>query len=209
MYNLYFKGLSTNNAELNQIRELFKTHNLDFTALYDDYGTLPLLLKHKLKMTLDDRINERNPMGQNFNLICHSMGCNLGVIAAEHSKKIKSMVLISPEFGEYSDEEKIIMENVNKNNSGVRTKLDVSKVKSFILFKKTQPIASVIIERINVPTLIIYSKDDPFIPKDYLNDLADRKDNIELSIIDTNEHNPLLNEDSKSSVMRLIKKHIC
>ena len=77
------------------------------------------------------------------------------------------------------------------------------------MFKKTQPIASAIIERINVPTLIIYSKDDPFIPKDYLNDLADRKDNIELSIIDTNEHNPLLNEDSKSSVMRLIKKQIC
>ena len=86
-YNLYFKGLSTNNAELNQIRKLFKQHNLDFTAVFGDYSTLPLASNQKLKIALDDKIRENNPIGHNLNLICHSMGCNLGVIAAEHSKK--------------------------------------------------------------------------------------------------------------------------
>mgnify|MGYP000729010373 CR=1 FL=1 len=83
-----------------------KHHNLDFTAVFGDYSTLPLASNQKLKIALDDKIRENNPIGHNLNLICHSMGFNLGVIAAEHSKKITRMLLISPEFGEYSDEEK-------------------------------------------------------------------------------------------------------
>ena len=31
MYNLYLKGLSTDNQELNQIRTLFKENGLEFT----------------------------------------------------------------------------------------------------------------------------------------------------------------------------------
>ena len=34
------------------------------------------------------------------------MGCNFGVLAADKSKKVNKMILISPEFGEYSSEEK-------------------------------------------------------------------------------------------------------
>ena len=117
------------------------------------------------------------------------------------------MILISPEFGEYSDDEKKIMENANKNNEGTHNKLSASKAKSFIVFKKTQPIASIAIEKLNIPTLIIYSKADPFIPKDYLNNLANRKSNIEIATIDTDQHNPLINKDSKSKTMCLIKKH--
>ncbi len=82
------------------------------------------------------------------------------------------------------------MENTSKHNEGAHSKLSISKPKSFIVFKKTQPIASMAIEKINVPTLIIYSKADPFIPKDYLNNLADRKSNIEITTIDTDQHNP-------------------
>ena len=82
------------------------------------------------------------------------------------------------------------MENTSKHNEGAHSKLSISKPKSFIVFKKTQPIASMAIEKINVPTLIIYPKADPFIPKDYLNDLADRKSNIEITTTDTNQHNP-------------------
>lgn len=208
MYNLYFKGLSTDNTELNQIRHLFKQNNLDFTAAFDDYSTLPLMSNQKLKIALDDKIRETNPMGHNLNLICHSMGCNLGVIAAEHSKKIKNMILISPEFGKYSEKEEKQMESASKNNKGTHNKLSVSKAISFIIFKKTQPIASMAIEKINVPTLIIYSKADPFIPKDYLNNLADRKSNIEIATIDTDQHNPLTDKDSQAKTMHLIKKHI-
>ena len=35
MYNLYLKGLSTDNQELTQIRNLFKENELDFTNAFN------------------------------------------------------------------------------------------------------------------------------------------------------------------------------
>ena len=68
--------------------------------------------------------------------------------------------------------------------------------------------AKIAIEKIQIPTLIIYSKDDSFIPKDYLKDLADRKENIKIATINTKFHNPLVNGRNKSKTMHLIQKHI-
>lgn len=214
MYNLYLKGLSTNNDELDKIRNLFKKYGLDFTVVFDNYSQLPLRSTGALKVAIDDKIRRCNPMGQKVNLICHSMGCNLGVIAAERSKKIKSLILISPEFGEYSEKEmkKIENEELNLNNPREYGELEVknnaNKIKSLIVFQKTKPLATAAIEKIQVPTLIIYSKDDLFIPKEYLNGLSDRKDNIKIATLNTKFHNPLVNGRNKSKTMRLIQKHI-
>ena len=75
-------------------------------------------------------------------------------------------------------------------------------------FKYTQPLAAMAIEKINVPTLIIFSKGDIFIPQEYLRELSERKENIELVSLDTNLHNPLLDEEYSQKTMKLIKKHI-
>ena len=214
MYNLYLKGLSTDNDELNKIRKLFKKYGLDITIIFDKYSDLPLKTDGALKVAIDDKIRKCNPKGQKVNLICHSMGCNLGVIATERSKKIKTLVLISPEFGEYSDKElaQIRNEEINLNNprefgeEGLKN--NGQKVRSLIIFKKTKPMAKIAIEKIQIPTLIIYSKDDSFIPKDYLKDLADRKENIKIATINTKFHNPLVNGRNKSKTIHLIQKHI-
>lgn len=214
MYNLYLKGLSTNNEELDKIRNLFKKYGLDFANVFDNYAELPIKTNDALKVSIDDKFRKCNPMGQKVNLICHSMGCNLGVIATERSKKIKSLILISPEFGEYSEKEmeKIENENINLNNprefGELEVKNNANKIKSLIVFQKTKLLAATAIEKIKVPTLIIYSKDDLFIPQDYLNDLANRKDNIKLATLNTKFHNPLVNGRNKSKTMRLIQKHI-
>lgn len=214
MYNLYLKGLSTDNQELNEIRSLFKKHGLDFTVVFEGYGNLPIKSDEELKVALQDKLRERNPMGQKINLICHSMGCNLGLLAAEDSKKIKSLVLISPEFGEYSEKELKQIEkdeiNLNKPRAYGEQEIKINKnnIRSLLLFRKTKLLATAAIEKVDVPTLIIYSKDDAFIPKEYLNDLAERKDNIQVATIPTKYHNPLINGKYKTRTMRLIKKNI-
>ena len=214
MNNLYFKGLSTDNKELDQIRSMFKNAGLKFTNVFYSYAGLPILSKDKLNAALDDEVRRSNPIGQDVNIVCHSMGCNLGVLEAERSSKIKKMVLISPEFGEYSKKEQRQIKDANAMPRVQRpfgeqsTKIAGDKAKSLVIFNRTKPYATLAIERISIPTLIIYSKDDIFIPKDYLNSLASRKDNVEIEEIDSKLHNPLTSKDHGQKTLSLIKDYL-
>ena len=142
------------------------------------------------------------------------MGCNFGVLAADKSKKVNKMILISPEFGEYSSEEKkqIKYEKIHPNIQTAygenQPQINSNMLKSLILFKKSKQLATTTIEKINIPILIIYSKDDTFIPKDYLNDLEARKENIKIATIDTKLHNPLISQTHNQTTMRLIKNYL-
>ena len=211
MYNLYLKGLSTDNQELSKIRDSFNNNDLSFTNVFDSYSNLAALTKNAIQAEVDEKIIRANPTMQNVNLICHSMGCNLGVLAAEQSKKIKGLVLISPEFGEYSTKEKRKMEEANIHHTFQRqygekeTKISSDKIRSIIVFNRTKPWATLAIEKVDIPVLIIYSKDDTFIPKEYLEDLAKRKDNIEIETINSKLHNPLTSLDHKNKTIKLIK----
>lgn len=214
MNNLYFKGLSADSQELDQIKGLFQKNGLIFTNVFYGYAGLPLFSKEKLDAAINDEVRRSNPLRQDVNIVCHSMGCNLGVLSAEKSSKIKKMVLISPEFGEYSKQEQSKMQET-KTKPTIQspfgeqsTKIDGDKVRSLIVFNKTKPYATLAIERVNIPTLIIYSKDDIFIPQNYLNHLADRKDNIDIEVINSKLHNPLTSVDHSEHTMTLIKKFL-
>ena len=211
MYNLYLKGLSTDNQELSEIKDSFNDNGLSFTNVFDSYSNLAALSKNAIQAEVDEKIRRANPTMQNVNLICHSMGCNLGVLAAEQSKKIKSLVLISPEFGEYSTKEKRKIEEANIHPTFQRqygekeTKISSEKIRSIIVFNRTKPWATLAIEKVDIPVLIIYSKDDTFIPKEYLENLAKRKDNVEIETINSKLHNPLTSLDHKNKTIKLIK----
>lgn len=211
MYSLYLKGLSTDNQELSEIRDSFNDNGLSFTNVFDSYSNLATLSKNAIQAEVDEKIRRANPTMQNVNLICHSMGCNLGVLAAEQSKKIKSLVLISPEFGEYSTKEKRKMEEANIHPTFQRqygekeTKISSDKIRLIIVFNRTKPWATLAIEKVDIPVLIIYSKDDTFIPKEYLENLAKRKDNVEIETINSKLHNPLTSLDHKNKTIKLIK----
>ena len=213
MYNLYFKGLSADNKDINKLRDLFKENGLELTNAFDSYEDLAALSKDKIYSEINDKLIEVNPTMQDVNLICHSMGCNIGALATEKSNKIKKLILISPEFGEYSSKEKAKLEDKNifptiQSEYGEKSKINLEKFRSLIVFKRTKPLATLAIERINIPTLIIYSKDDDFIPKEYLNSLSKRKDNIEIKRISAKLHNPLSSKDHKQKTIKLIKNFL-
>ena len=87
-------------------------------------------------------------------------------------------------------------------------KISKETARSIILFNRTKPWSTLAIERINVPILIIYSKDDIFIPKEYWHNLANRKNNIEIEEINSKLHNPLSSIDHKQKTINLIKSHL-
>ena len=211
MYSLYLKGLSTDNQELSEIRDIFNDNGLSFTNVFDSYSNLAALSKNAIQAEINEKIRRANPTMQDINLICHSMGCNLGVLAAEQSKKIKSLVLISPELGEYSTKEKRKIEEANIHLTFQRqygekeTRLSSNKIRSIIVFNRTKPWATLTIEKVDIPVLIIYSKDDTFIPKEYLENLAKRKDNVKIETINSKLHNPLTSQDYKNKTIKLIK----
>ena len=214
MYNLYYKDFSANLDELDETKKLFNENGLDLNIVFEHYANLPLTSVKTLNSTLTDAFRHANPMGQKANLICNAMGCNLGILTAYKNKRIKSLTLIAPEFGNYTaDEQKQIDyekgdEKIARPYGEEKAKLSKEKIKKLILSNKTQSLAKIAIEKINVPTLIIYSKDDAFIAKEYLDDLAQRKNNIQIATVQTKMHNPLKNKNEKEKVMRLIKKHI-
>ena len=208
MNNLYFKGLYTEAQELNKIKNNFENNGLSCSLVFDNYSNLPLLSKNELNAAIDKQVRRCNPIGQNINIICHSMGCNLGVLHAEKSTKIKKIVLISPEFGEYSKKEKYNLSIIQTPFGEKNPKLNGDAAKSLIIFKRTKPYATLAIERINVPVLIIYSKDDELIPKEYLKNLSKRKDNIKLFSLNSKLHNPLASKDHGPKTMKLIKNFL-
>ena len=214
MYNLYLKGISTDNQELEQIRNLFKENELDFTNVFNSYSNLAALSKNSLKAEIDEQIRKCNPTMQNINLICNSVGCNIGSIEAERSNQIKNLILISPEFGEYTPKEKAKLEKENnfpllKTPFGEeKLKINSDQIRSLIVFNRTNSWATLAIERINIPILIIYSKDDTFIPKEYLHDLNNRKPNVKIKTIDSKLHNPLTSSVHKQQTINIIKNYL-
>lgn len=214
MYNLYYKGLSTDTNELDDIKRFFKENKVNLDIVFDNYNDLPLTSVKSLNSILRDKFRQANPMGQKANLICQAMGCNIGILTAINTLKINKMVLISPEFGNFTEEEleQIKYEQngkkINKPYGENKKSLNSKTVKSLIIANKTQGLAKVAIEKINVPILIIYPKDDAYIPKTYLNKLSERKDNIKIATIDTKMHNPLTTNKVNQKTIRLIKKHL-
>ena len=214
MYNLYYKDLTTNSDELDETKRLFNENGLDLNIVFEHYSKLPITSIRNLNANLTDAFIKANPMGQKANLICTAMGCNLGILTASKSKKIKSLTLIAPEFGNYTKDEQKQIDYEKGDDKIIRpygeekSKINNNKIKKLFISNKTQALAKIAIEKIDVPTLIIYSKDDAFIAKDYLNDLAQRKDNIKIATVQTKIHNPLKSKNEKEKVIRLIKKHV-
>ena len=61
MYNLYFKGLSTDNKDINKLRDLFKENGLELTNVFDSYEDLAALSKDKIYSEINDKLIEVNP----------------------------------------------------------------------------------------------------------------------------------------------------
>jgi pimeloyl-ACP methyl ester carboxylesterase len=211
MTNLYLKGMNTTKKDLNVLIRKFENENVILTPLYESYNNLHFQNQNTLEKTLQEKIKLYNFNQHGINLICHSMGCNLGTIIAENTDEIDKLVLLSPEFFcPKNDEKKAILklrENNNLYGETLKNELfpfSIFQIKDFLLFKQTQPLAKAAIEKVTKPTLIIYSQGDPYVSTRYMRYLSVQQ-NIESYTIASCNHNPVLAEKEGQKVLTLIK----
>ena len=87
MYNLYYKGLSTDSIELNEIKKYFGENKVNLNIVFENYSNLPITSVKNLNVVLQEQFKKANPMGKDANLICHAMGCNLGILTTIKTPK--------------------------------------------------------------------------------------------------------------------------
>lgn len=205
-YNFYLKGLSATDNELNSIEQKFDNMGLKLYPVGINYEELYKKNEIRAFNCLNNDIYYNHGifpcMPNKINLICHSMGCNLGVTFANLNNNVGKLVLISPEITKISNEEKEAIIQ-NRKNSNIytpkKTKLNLQKIKSIILFLKSQKWAEKnIIELLekNIDILCIYSNGDEFVSQNYIHQLANHP-NVSEYEVDSNNHNPLLDNDDK------------
>lgn len=193
----YLKGLSTTTSELEAIKSKFSKSGIELIPLVDNYADIYNINEQEFIEKMKEKLKEE----QDINLVCHSMGCNFGLLLASNIPNIKTLTLVSPEFVQTSKEEK---QNIKNNKStkndekiqiGPKMNL-VDKLKSLKLFTKS-------IEWINnylltffknntIPTKIVYSKGDIFVSQKFIHKL----ENIDCYEANSNNHNPLLTDDT-------------
>ena len=152
---------------------------------------------------------------EEVNLICHSMGCNFGLILAkERSAKINSMVLLSPELQSPSKTETAVSkiraahmpEYDNYNISKPEKIKFLQKLSLYNLFEQTKKIANKNRENLTIRSLIIYPYADIYTSQTGAIKLADDLKCHYLEMY-TKHHNILLSS-SGNDTARIISKFL-
>ena len=155
----------------------------------------------------EDLIN-RLPKDERIKLVCHSMGCNYGLLVANNMNNIEHITFVSPEFEKMtsSDYESIVTFPRPMDHRPNKMKFGINKLKNIMAFVKSSKWSRSELKRFlitkDIPTLIFYSTGDGFVSRKQFEDMYEL-DNINFQRFDTNNHNPLL-ENNKS--VELIKK---
>lgn len=211
MSNFYLKGLSTTPEELKIIKNNFSTQGVDLTTICSKYSEIYMFSKKKIQDYAESFVLKNNEAGTPINLVCHSMGCNLGLLASSKISNLNKLVLISPEFRKPTNEEqdRILVSFPNQENE-VNSKMALpEKLKSFILYLRTQgwndsEITKVIAEKCDIS--LLYSKGDRFVSQEAIHNLTNKYPKINEYGIDSSRHNPLLTTEGVKAVVKVLKK---
>ena len=192
----YLKGLSTTVKEFEYIYSKFSYGDVELVSLVDNYADLSKLSKEKIIEYLKEKINASGE--ENINLICHSMGCNFGLILASNMDNINNVIFVSPEFENVTKEEQSQIEPSSRQSAYVSENMpmSLSKLKSILLFMKSKKWVNEEMTNFinkNIKTSILYSKGDKFVSRKIIHKLSEQE-NINEYEIDTNNHNPLLED---------------
>ena len=195
MKTFYLKGMSTTKEEFEFINKKFNDYGIDLELLCDDYSKYA---SHGKYFILKDLICKL-PVNEDVNLVCHSMGCNYGVLLSGFSSSIKSITLVSPEFERPSKEEvsKVVEStNITMHEPSIMP-FGINKILNIASFIRSNEwldeAFSMYVSR-EIPTTIIYSKGDKYISRDAIYRLASFS-NVRSYEIDTNNHNPMLEDN--------------
>lgn len=205
----YLKGMSADIDELDYLYEKFKAYDIELIPLAFDYTKFFGKNKEQVILNLKKRLAACTN-DEKVTVICHSMGCNFISSLAAHSIKDFNIILISPELGKVSEDEKngIIPSEKEIEHPCKPMKFSIDKLKSISVFLKSKKWFNedkYILKYHNVS--ILYSKGDPFVSRYALYDLSHTID-AHVHEIDCNNHNPLLeNNDAIDIIKEDIKRN--
>lgn len=200
----YLKGMSSDKDELDYLKMKFENEGMELIPVIDNYANYSKMSKEEIT---EDLIN-RLPKDERINLVCHSMGCNYGLLVANNMNNIEHITFVSPEFEKMtsSDYESIVTFPRPMDHRPNKMKFGINKLKNIMAFVKSSKWSRSELKRFlitkDIPTLIFYSTGDGFVSRKQFEDMYEL-DNINFQRFDTNNHNPLL-ENNKS--VELIKK---
>ena len=200
----YLKGMSSNQDELDYLKMKFENEGMELIPLVDNYAMYSKMSKDEIEADLISRL----PKDEKINLVCHSMGCNYGLLLANKLINIYHITFVSPEFESMtsSDYEAIDPSPRPMDHKPNKMKFGINKLKNIMAFVKSSKWSGIELKRFlitrDTPTLILYSSGDGFVSRKQFEDMYEF-DNISFHRFDTNNHNPLL-ENNKS--VELIKK---
>ena len=169
--------------------------------------------------------------GADINFICHSAGCNYGLIIVEAmlldlaSKlnqsvdfKINSMAYISPEIIQVSKDEKEFIidakEEADYYSEGYsyfkRSDVSLKKLRNIALFIKTQKSAlnaarELSLSGLEYPLFVARSKGDEYVSPSGVGLIASGSLNSEIYAVNSCYHNPLLSKEGPVIVNKLVE----
>ena len=135
MKNVLISGIPYNKEDAKYMMEVMKMHGIKDLYDYGSYDTFKNSKGVKLEKELNDRFVEITN-GEKANIICHSSGCNLGLLLASYdSNAINKLILLSPNY------------NINLGNN-------------FFLYERIKKLSSERISFVNAKSYILYSVKD-------------------------------------------------
>jgi|GEM_PF-2338680 len=205
---VYLKGLSTNEEEIDFIKKKFESEGIYFTNLVEDYSEFFGKSKEDICKIIEQRIYNLTWLSDPVTLVCHSMGCNYGLLLLDPSLQISNTVFISPEFKKITKEERDqIVESSNAiTKEPSQMKFGVNKLMNIYAFIQSskwvdKALANYLNSNKINPTTILYSKGDKYVSREVIN-MMSVYDNVKTYEIDTNNHNPLLEDTSCIDIIK-------
>ena len=205
----YLKGMSTDIDELEYLTEKFKAYDMELIPLVFDYTKFFGKNKNEIAQELSKKISSYTT-DDKVNVVCHSMGCNFIPSLVATSVKDFNVILISPEYGKVSEEERasIVPSDKEMEHPAKTMKNPFKKYINISVFLNS---CKWVKEDIGILKLcdleMLYSKGDPFVSRMAISSLAQVTD-APVHEIDCNNHNPLLeNNDAMDIIKANIKKN--
>jgi len=205
MKNLFIPGVQATSDDFELIQKLFQSEKISVECLLPNHSIVNKLNKETL---IDELYKKIDLEREEVTLICHAAGCNIGIMLSTHLA-VQKLILISPEVFHLSKKEKAEIKKESQEKYGSEISDSENGELSFLdkailnhQLSKTRKWALEELEKVDIPSVIIYSEGDYHISKVGVECLATELEAETISL-ESNEHNPLIGEQGKKLVKQM------
>ena len=206
MEKIYIPGMSVTRKEEGKIKKIFRDTGMPVEFLTNEYLSLSKMSKNNIQKFIMERINFISHRHDVVHLICHSMGCNLGVIASGHTN-VESINFIYPEFSSPTRlERQAILEVASQKyqheqKESLKARSLGEQLLLVGLFLRSRRWALKELSSVEIPMRVYYSEGDPFVSSEEIRKIGDFT--TKKIMVETSYHNPLLSEKGPMLVKQL------